>query len=319
MMISLIVAFRNEALCIEDLLVSISNQSVQNFEVIMIDDHSNDVSINLINSFVNKYQGGISFKIIKSRYKGKKKAILQAVDESKGSFLAFTDADCILPNDFIYNYQCKLSQTNGQFFIGAVLFSAISLHPVVLFQEIEQVFIMSIFKFFAQQNIPIGCSGANYGIYKCYFNTDISLDVVSGDDMFQLLKAKENKLNFSFIDVVVKTKPMTSVSSLIQQRLRWSRKMKFVKDKDVNRSMILLFILFLFTFFTYYSLGSLITYTVVFLLFLIADYSITKKVRLLSILSPFLVILYPFYILVLLFLNKTVTLKWKDRDIGLKG
>lgn len=320
-MISLVIAFRNEALHIEQLLNSIVMQSLLEFEVLLIDDHSDDNSYMLVQSFINNYQGVISFNLIESTSNGKKNALLQGVEKSIGDCLVFSDADCILPSNFIESYFTIFSTSDAQFIIGSVLFSLSHYSPLVLFQEIEQVFMMSVFKYCANKNKPIGCSGANFGIYKKCFQKDISIDVSSGDDMFQLLKAKENELLFCAIDSIVETSPMKNFNDFLQQRLRWFRKMLFVKDVDITTNSIYILLLFLVVYVAlFYSLISFfITIFSIITLFLLADFYLTKKTRIIAFFSPVIILLYPFYIALIFILNTSTKLKWKGRDVTHRG
>ena len=320
-MISLIVAFRNEEKLIIDLLNSIIEQNKTDFEVVLVNDHSDDSSVTIVTSFIKSYQGNICFSYINSLSYGKKQAIIKGVEYSLGSFLVFTDADCLLPINFIESYQQKINDTDTSFIIGNVLFSPIVYKPIVLFQEIEQVFMMSLFKFFATINKPIACSGANYGIDKGIFNKDVSLEIASGDDIFQLLKAKQQNIVFSSIGSIVKTRPLLKCKALLQQRVRWYRKMNSVKDADITLSSVIVSALFLLVFILFiYSLSTaILALFFAGFLFIIADYYITKSIRFIAFFSPIVVIIYPLYLLLILILNKNTSLKWKDRAIGNKG
>lgn len=320
-MISLVVAYRNEETCINSLLDDIAKQTIDDFEVILINDSSDDTSLSIVNSFIKFYKGTIIFKSITSNSSGKKKAIIQGVESSSGDFLVFTDADCSLPSNFIESYLIKTKDFYADFLIGSVLINSKAFSPIVIFQKIEQIFLQFFFKMSANLNMPIGCSGANYGIYKSLFSTNINVEVSSGDDMFQMQRSKQKKCKFSTIDTIVYTSPQFTLSSFIQQRLRWYRKMNSFKDKDITVFSVILLLLVLFiVLLTLYSFNSLIIAIILsMLIFAIAYYTINKSFSLMMLLSPLLVITYPFYLLFIFFLNNKISLKWKGRDLDENG
>ena len=95
-MISIIIPYKNAVPFFEDCLKSITNQTYSNFELILVNDNSNDNSENI----ANKYQlldNRISS--IKSDGIGIIEALITGSKIMKGDFLTRMDADDIMKND----------------------------------------------------------------------------------------------------------------------------------------------------------------------------------------------------------------------------
>ncbi len=105
--LSVVVAFRNEERNLLDLLEALINQSLskEKFEVILVDDYSEDQSFELANEVTKTIS---NFKVIKNKYRqGKKNALRTGIEEAKNQILIFTDADCIPHKEWL-----KLIQKN---------------------------------------------------------------------------------------------------------------------------------------------------------------------------------------------------------------
>lgn len=104
-MVSILIPVRNEEHNILNLLESIRNQDYQNYEVIILDDHSTDNTQELCARFcrLNKRFRIISGKALPKDWLGKNYACYQLAAESKGTFLMFLDADETIANGLINN------------------------------------------------------------------------------------------------------------------------------------------------------------------------------------------------------------------------
>jgi glycosyltransferase involved in cell wall biosynthesis len=91
-LISIIIPNHNEGTTIEKCLAAVFALDDRNFEVIVVDDCSEDNSVNIIKKFPCKL-------IQLEKHSGPSKARNLGVLHSKGAILFFTDADCLLPKD----------------------------------------------------------------------------------------------------------------------------------------------------------------------------------------------------------------------------
>lgn len=88
----------NEEKFIRACLESLVNQTYPNYEVIVVDDGSNDNTINIIKEFTAKDP---RFKLIQQNHGGEAVARNTAAAQSKGEILCFLDADLSFAPDFI--------------------------------------------------------------------------------------------------------------------------------------------------------------------------------------------------------------------------
>lgn len=92
-LISIVIISYNEEKYIVKLLESIKNQDYKNFEVILVDDHSTDQTIEVAKKFQNK----ILMKIVQKNKKGPSRSRNYGASFAKGSIILFLDSDVILP------------------------------------------------------------------------------------------------------------------------------------------------------------------------------------------------------------------------------
>lgn len=95
-MVSVIVAYHNEADCISDCISALCEQSYEHLEIIAIDDHSTDSGSDQLRQLLNRFP---RLKLLSNDgQQGKKHALSKAITSATGEWIALTDADCI-PDD----------------------------------------------------------------------------------------------------------------------------------------------------------------------------------------------------------------------------
>jgi len=234
---SIVIPFRNEAKNLPILLESLTQlkYSKNKFEVLLINDNSNDGFENIIDNFKLKHRN-IDLKIIDNIRKTnspKKDAIDIGINASKYQWIITTDADCSLPkkllnslDDFIQKESPKMIVSPVTFYTGNTFLEK--------FQNLD---------FLSLQGSTIGgfgikkpflCNGANL----CYNKTAFlevngftgNHNVASGDDIFlleKMIKLFPEKVKYlKSNEVIVTTKPEVTLKQLMQQRIRWASKTK---------------------------------------------------------------------------------------------
>jgi len=103
--ISVIIAARNEEHRVVSTLQSLSEIEYrkEKYEVIFVDDASQDNTANVIESFVNNNANWNLIRIAKKddKLKGKKAALKQAITKAQGEIILTTDADCSVPKEWL--------------------------------------------------------------------------------------------------------------------------------------------------------------------------------------------------------------------------
>lgn len=230
--ISIVVACKNEKDTILTLIASLSQQSYQNFELILVNDHSTDITRNIIKAAQAQY---LNVKLIDAVGFGKKNALKEGILSAKSDFIITTDADCIpsyhwlesimtfqkrYPSDLLI---CPVGITDGY-----TIFSRL--------QAIEFVSLVGAAAGSAGFNSPILCNGANLAFKKSVWlacQNSLHNEEQSGDDIFLLESVKKNKGTIRFLKseaAFIRTKPSESINEFIKQRRRWTAKSRFYTD-----------------------------------------------------------------------------------------
>ncbi|ARV10058.1 glycosyltransferase [Winogradskyella sp. PC-19] len=234
---SVIIPFRNEAKNLPVLLKSIQGLNYPNshFEIILVNDNSDDNSLEIINKFTSTLrQAQCDIKIIDNKRttnSPKKDAVTSAVKTAKTDWIVTTDADCVLPKYWLDSFD-EFIQTNKAIAIaGPVKFTGLSSF-FTRFQILDALSLQGVTIGSFGVNKPFMCNGANFVYSKKAFEQvngfDDNATIASGDDVFLLQKFfKKDNSEVHFLkskNAIVTTKVTRGFLEYLQQRLRWSSK-----------------------------------------------------------------------------------------------
>lgn len=107
--VSIIVPVYNTEDYLTSCLESLVNQSLEEIEIILINDCSTDGSINILNEYKNKYQSKIKLINLEDN-KGPGGARNEGINIAKGQYLGFVDSDDYVSNTMfeeLYTIACK--------------------------------------------------------------------------------------------------------------------------------------------------------------------------------------------------------------------
>ncbi|WP_179349954.1 glycosyltransferase [Winogradskyella pacifica] len=237
---SVIVPFRNEAKNLPKLLNSISklNYPKPMFEVILVDDDSEDDSVaiieNILGTSSKKDSRFGNIQIIKNKRisnSPKKDAITSAIKVSKYDWIVTTDADCILPKYWLDTFDECIQLKNSNCIVAPVTYHG-KMTFLNRFQTLDFLSLQgaTIGSFGIKK--PLMCNGANFAYRKSLFISVRGFEgndtIASGDDIFLLEKLTahdaESVHYLKSRNAIVTTNPAQSTKDLIQQRLRWASK-----------------------------------------------------------------------------------------------
>ena len=228
---SIIIPFRNEAQLLPNLLQSISelNYPTDLFQVILVDDDSED-------GFEIAHYN-FDFKVLSNLRKSnspKKDAIETAFLQAKNTWIVTTDADCLVPENWLKTLDAFIRENNVEMVIGPVSYQTNDdfLHH---FQLLELISLQGATIGSFGINKPFMCNGANFAYSKNVFQSlngfQDSNHIASGDDVFLLQKAiQSTEFGVSKIgylkshDFLVLTYPCFAFKELMHQRIRWASK-----------------------------------------------------------------------------------------------
>lgn len=111
--VSVIVCAKNEAENLKNFLPSIINQDFPNFEIVLINDMSNDNTLEVMQDFKSQYQNIkiVDVKTHDAFWGNKKYALTLGIKAASHNFLLFTDADCKpLSNKWIKEMSSQFSR-----------------------------------------------------------------------------------------------------------------------------------------------------------------------------------------------------------------
>ena len=230
---SVVIAARNEEDSLPNLLDDLVNQKIDKnkFEVIISNDRSEDKTEEIINEYCNKYRF-IKAIHIKEKFEmaPKKYALEKAINKSRGKVILSTDADCRVSDNWATSMASLVNQTD-KVVIG---YSKISIQNSLIqkIQKIDFLGIMAANGGLLTNGIVCSGSGQNLGYKKNDFFKIGGFEPVmnreSGDDMYivqMISKIKGAIFNYDRNSFVT-TLPKDSLSSYINQRIRWSSNSK---------------------------------------------------------------------------------------------
>lgn len=257
---SIIIPFRNEAQNLPELLYSLSNLEYPRsfFEIILVNDESEDNSLQACFHFKQSHPE-LTFSIINNKRSSnspKKDAITTAIASSRFDYILTTDADCIVPCNWLKAYNESIIETNASLIAGPVSFlngrsiKEKFLNYLVAFQDLDFMSLQAAGIGAFGLKKPFLCNAANMCYKKDAFlkadgfegNSDIS----SGDDVFLLQKF--TKLNYPVAllkseTAIVETKPQATLGALFSQRIRWAAKAPAYKSAFARMVGIIVFLM----------------------------------------------------------------------------
>lgn len=326
--VSIIIACRNEEKNISFLIESILIQTYPNekTEIIIVDDHSDDNSIAIVENYFKNY-GFIKLLKLPDHKTGKKAALAYGIEESSSEIIITTDADCIMQKDWLRSLISYYQIYKPRLLVGPVTFT----YEQSLFQKFQSLEFLSLIASGAGAigiNHPIMNNGANLLFDKALFSeSNKRIELASGDDMFLLLHSKKHyKKSVHFIkskEAIVYTQPTASFKDFLNQRIRWTSKSKAYRDFDIIFTAL---ITSLTSLIIVLALGTSIWHSSAFKTFL--ELLIIKSIFDLMILIPAsrffhqqkliwhfipLQLLYPFYIILTVISGLLGNFNWKGR------
>ena len=327
---SVLIAARNEEKNIGNLLKSLYNQSFSKelFEVIIIDDNSEDDTILIIENFIKEYKD-FNLKFFKAEKKGKKQAISQALNLAENEFILVTDADCYLNETWIESIVNFYKEENCKMILAPVLLS-----PAETFfekiQVLEHLSLIGSTAGSAAIGFPVMCNGANMAYEKSAAleveKQRKDFNIPSGDDMFLMEHFVKNygAKNVKFLlskDSIVKTKTCKTISEFFRQRRRWVSKTKsYTSWKIISTALVVFFFnlsIISLLIGAFFNPNLWICYFLLTFLKFFTDYPLLKNItsfmnqkNLLRWALP-LEFIYPFYAIFTAISGILINVKWK--------
>jgi biofilm PGA synthesis N-glycosyltransferase PgaC len=232
--ISILIALRNEENNLLNLLNRLANQDYpkEKFEIILINDHSEDSSELVFSSFISetKLENFIWLNLDNEIF-GKKKGIEIGISQASGTFLLFTDGDCQMSESWISDMIICQQNTDAAMVCGSVEFT----HNGFLekCQALEFSSLIAVAASSIEIKKPSLCNAANLLVETKSMKEAETLrkdqDLASGDDVFLLHAFAEISKTISFCRIQgaeIQTSPLPDWKHFKAQRMRWAGKWK---------------------------------------------------------------------------------------------
>lgn len=326
--VSIIIPVRNEFDNINYCIESILDQSYQNFEVIVVDDHSVDYSMDRVKYFNDPR---IHLLNCPKNQHGKKAALMYGIDHAQYTWIVTIDADTVFQPLWLENMMKYSNQYDC--LVGPVKLQADS-KLLSQFQMWDFMALQGFTKAGIDRRKYFMANGANLAFKKAWFSKvggyEGNTHIASGDDYFLLEKFR--RMDSSKIMYVPSresiglSKPMVNVKDFYAQRMRWGGKMKHLGINYMGLLLIFIWIInvlwctlvlraIFITPFSNIELALIIIKMAVDYLLLSSVGSFFKE-RLSPLSYPFLSFFHAFY-MALAGLMSVVSLpiKWKNRAV----
>jgi cellulose synthase/poly-beta-1,6-N-acetylglucosamine synthase-like glycosyltransferase len=252
--VTVIVAARDEDKSIGQCLQSLVQQTypANKYEIIIVDDGSADTTASIVKSFSERYSSVhlLSLPVGTERGTGRKPlAIAKGIAQATGEIIFTTDADCIAPARWI-EIMVNHFEDNVALAAGPVAEQA----STNFFSKLEQLEFLGLITTAAGligSGRPIICSGANLAYRKKAFTSvgGFGDNGSSNDDeslMNRMVQRNIGRIVFApESDAVITTQSSNTLTSFLQQRIRWANKRGRYEDKSILFTLVSLYFFFL--------------------------------------------------------------------------
>jgi len=228
--VSVIIAARNEENNIAACLKSVCNQSYlpHNYEVLVIDDHSEDRTRDIAAGLAREYS---VIKVVSASsggpLLGKTNALADGISQSRGEIILITDADCAVPATWIEETVKRYTPTVG--IIGGMTLQRAS-RPFEGMQSLDWAYLLGVASAAVAWRNPLSTIGNNLSFRrKAYDDVGgyeaIPFSVTEDYSLFQAI-TKSGKWEYLYPlspDLLVESSPCPTWRDLIRQKHRWGK------------------------------------------------------------------------------------------------
>ncbi len=233
--VSIIISARDEENNLPATLSGLLRQDypVDRLEIIVVDDRSSDSTGRIISDFAKLYNRVrmIRQDTVTPGVSPKKQAIEKGIDASNGEIIITTDADCSHDPNWVSEMIAEMKPDTGMV-VGQARFILPDAPP--MWQKLQVLDFQSLgyaSAGLALAGMPFTCSGASLAYRKRLFREVNGWNgfekLISGDDELLLAKASSSRWKIAAAKspaTIVGTKPVSTLSELWNQRIRWGSK-----------------------------------------------------------------------------------------------
>ncbi len=224
---SILIAAKNESKNLSPLFRSLLNLNYPSdkFEIIFIDDNSQDNTLQIARNFAEKAENITILSARDKKLKGKKGALEIAFRKAKFDVIVTTDADCRVPQDWLKNLSAYFD-SGADVVIGAISYSPLDtfMAKYAAFESLRnRILIFGL----SGLGMSYSASGGNFAFRREVLTKIGGYEKISatlsGDD--DLIVQEARKHRFKIVPMlrkgsVIETVPPKTFSELFRQRTR---------------------------------------------------------------------------------------------------
>ena len=232
---TIIVPFRNEVENLPNLVASIAELKYPKEQIfwLFVNDDSTDDSCKVIHDFSEQFPE-IQLQILQNERASnspKKDAIQTAISKTTTEWIVTTDADCILPKNWLYIFDQEITAKQPKMLVAPVTYKT-DVSFFSYFQLLDFLSLQATTMGSFGLRMPFMCNGANLAYQKEAFlevnGFTGNESIASGDDVFLLEKFvqkwADQVMYVKSREAIVETFPVKNTQQLIAQRTRWAAK-----------------------------------------------------------------------------------------------
>lgn len=228
--VSVIIAARNEENNIPSCLRSVCTQTyaAENYEVLLVDDHSEDKTRAIATEFANQH----SFvRVISASsegpLRGKTNALATGITHSKGEIVMITDADCVVPPRWVEETVKRYAPGVG--IVGGMTLQRAS-KPFEGVQSLDWAYLLGIASAAVSWKNPLSTIGNNLSFRRQAYDDvggyeSIPFSVTEDYSLFQAI-VKKGTWEYLYPlspGLLVESTPCPTWRDLMRQKHRWGK------------------------------------------------------------------------------------------------
>lgn len=251
--LSVIIPARNEEANIAKCLESVLSQNFpsSHFEIIVIDDNSDDCTEQIVRKFEHIKLLSL-FENTDNQIQSKKKLALSlGIAHAKGNIIVSTDADCVVPPGWLSLIDHAFGQPGLMALAGPVKLDTADGKLFSIFQSLDFAMYQGITAAGINTGVHHLANGANLSYRKSAFEAVNGFSghehLPTGDDMLLVQKIRTRfPGSVQYLKnpkAVVSTFPCPDLKSFLHQRIRWASKSAEYSEKSILPIMMMVFLL----------------------------------------------------------------------------
>ncbi len=325
--ISIVIAARNEETRLGPLLSSLQQLSypADRFEVIFVDDHSSDQTVRLLmkEAATRKNWSVLRIEQDSDKYHAKKMALAKGVDHARGRIIFVTDADCRVPRDWLQTMVSYFDEKTDMVLGYSPLEDRSGFLDKWL--KFDNLFSAITVAAPVQLGFPISSVGRNMAFLKSAYERVGGYRALtgfrSGDDIHLTERMRDlspGEIRYcAHPDSFVYTQPPDTGREIFYQQLRKNSKILDKSRRSAAFSIVLFLAYALFFTLPLFNSSWLTVWAVVlagkYLLEYVALHKSCKIFRNKELIPylPLMMLLYPFYVMILGFIGYLHLYEWK--------